>query len=137
MRLTLSSLAITTAAVTSVLFAIGAVYLLRSTPDEDALLEKLLIEAQREIDQAPPVSRTVQVYLLGDGKLSYASEEMTLDTFASRVDLEGWDAQTNVQILLAGGQVGGDNVRLLELLARRGVVRVHILPPSPGQERQR
>jgi len=136
MRFTLSSFAIGAAALTSILFAVGAVYLIRSAPDEDALLEALLLQAQREAEEATSVNRTVQVHLLGDGKLSYVNEELTLDAFASRVELERWDSRTNVQVLLVGSQVGSDHVRLLELLARRGVFNVHVQTAAPARDAQ-
>lgn len=134
MRLSLSSFAIATAAVTSVVFTVGAVYVtVFYEPVGEIDLQQILAEAQLQTEARPTISRTEQVYLIGEGRLSYANQEMTLETFASRVELERWDDHTNVQVLITSPNVGEDNVRLLNLLARRGVFHVRILPPPSAQ----
>jgi hypothetical protein len=131
MRLSLSSFAIAAAAITSVVFVVGAVYVtVFYKPVREIDLQQVLAEAQLQSEVRAAISRTTQVYLIGEGRLSYANQEMTFETFATRVELESWDDHTSVQVLIASPNVGEDNVRLLNLLARRGVFHVRILPPA-------
>lgn len=137
MRFSLSSLAIAAAAVVSALFAAGAIFLfvLRS----DIAVRGATLRGPQHRFEPGTGTRTVQLHLLGDGKVSYGDEEISLTTLGARVDLEGWDEHTTVQVLLVQNPtspVGQEFVQLLELLGRRGVFQVRIQPSLSAEERQ-